>query len=275
MTRTLICLLAVFLVASPATAQIRGARSADYLFGASASTWGARALWVNPSAQGMVDEASLMAEGLVERNDDGDFPFSQYTIGFNSRGFGLGFRRDMFPNDSAGNTWRFGFGRGLGTLAIGAALNMYSGPETERSVDIGLRYRIVPGLNLALLFENIGQPVVRDSALRFGGAAGISWTTLRGAVGLDLEARGNKGIEGVGLVTALRSGLRLNMGRSFPLALQGVLELDDDFDVGRLLVALSFGHESLAALVGGGRREDGTSRLTDLSLLLQAGKEFR
>ena len=88
MTRMPIGLLAVLLVASPAAAQVRGARSADYLFGA--STWGARALRVNPAAQGMVDEASLMAEGLVERDGDGDFPFSQYTIGFNSRGFGLG-----------------------------------------------------------------------------------------------------------------------------------------------------------------------------------------
>jgi hypothetical protein len=272
MTRIAIGLLATFLLAQPAAAQYRGARSGDYLFGASA--WGARAVWVNPAAQGTVDEASVMLEGMVERDAEGSYPFSQYTIGFNSRGFGLGFRRDMFPNDSAGNTWRFSVGRGLRSLAIGAVLSMYSGPDVQEAVDIGLRYRVASGLDLALLAENIGQPVVRDSALRFGGAAGISWTALRGSIGVDLEARGNQGIDGAGLVTALRGGVRLYMGNSFPLGLQGLVELDDDFDLGRLLLSLSFGRESLAALVGGGRDVDGTSRMTDLSLLLQAGKQF-
>lgn len=273
MTRPAIGFLAAILIASPAAAQYRGARSADYLFGA--SSWGARAVWVNPAGQGTVDEASLMLEGMVERDATGAYPFSQYSIGFNSRGFGLGFRRDMFPNDSAGNTWRFSFGRGLGRLAIGAVLSMYSGEETQEAVDIGLRYRLMPALNLALLAENIGQPVVRDSALRFGGTAGINWAPLGHAVGVDLEARGNQGIDGAGLVMAYRGGLRLEMGRRFPLAVQGLVEFDGDFDLGRLLVALSFGRESMAALVGGSRHDDGTSRMTDLSLLLQAGKQFR
>ena len=101
MTRTLPGLLALLgvmtLLPVPSAAQYRGPRSADYLFGA--STWGSRALWVNPAGQGTVDEASLMLEAFVQRDPAGDYPLAQYTIGFNSRGFGFGFRRDFFHLD--------------------------------------------------------------------------------------------------------------------------------------------------------------------------------
>jgi len=272
MTRTPLWLLAASLIASPAAAQFRGARSADYLFGA--STWGARALWVNLAAQGTVDEASIMLEGLIERDPAGDYPFSQFTIGFNSRGLGFGFRRDLFPGDAAGNTWRLGFGRRLGSLAIGAGVNLYSGPETQRAVDLGVWYRLAPSLTLAVAVENIGQPVVRDSALRFGGTAGVNWTALQGVLGIDLEAQGYHDMDG-GVLMAYRGGIQVHLGSRFPVAFQGVLALDDEFGDGHLLLGLSFGGASHAAVVAGGRHRDGTSTLSDLSAVLEAGKRFR
>jgi hypothetical protein len=272
MTRTSVWLLAACLLASPASAQFRGARSADYLF--AASTWGARALWVNPAGQGTVDEASVMLEGLVARDPAGDYPLSQYTIGFNSRGFGFGFRHDLFPGDTAGNTWRVGFGRRLGDLAIGTGVSFYSGEDTQRALDVGLWYQLAPGLAAAVILQNIGQPVVRDSATRFGGTLGVSWTTLRGGLGFDLEARGYHDVEG-GVLLAYRGGLQARPVSRFPLGLQGVIEFDHGFDAARLLLGLSFGRESQAAVVAGGRHQDGTSTLTDVSVLAQAGKRFR
>lgn len=284
MTRTLLGLLtAAALLPAPSAAQYRGPRSADYLFGA--STWGSRALWLNPAGQGTMDEASLMLEGLVERDLAGNYPLSQYTIGFNSRGFGLGFRRDFFHVDNgqgpdslesrAGNTWRVGFGRGLGALAIGAAVSVYSGPKTKQDVDIGLRYRIGSGLDLSLGVEHIGQPTVRDSSLRFGGAAGLAWSAPRGIVGIDLEARGNSGVGDVGLVMAYRGGLRLQIPGRIPFALNGVLELDDGFDIGRLLVGLSVGANFHGTVVGAGQRQGDTNRLTSVSVMGEARKRFR
>jgi hypothetical protein len=229
---------------------------------------------VNPAAQATADEASIMLEGLIERDPAGDYPFSQFTIGFNSRGFGLGFRRDWFPGDAAGNTWRFGFGRRLGRLAIGAGLSMFSGDETERAVDLGLWYRPAPSLTFALVAENIGQPVVRDSAIRFGGAAGLNWTVLDGALGLDLEAKGYDQVDG-GVLMAYRGGVQIRFGSSFPLALQGVVGLDDELSNGHLMVGLSFGGYTHAGVVAGGQRQNGTSTLTDVSALLEAGRRFR
>jgi len=284
MMRALLALLVTAtLISVPAAAQYRGPRSADYLFGA--STWGSRALWVNPAAQGMLDEASIMVEALVERDVAGNYPLAQYTIGFNSRGFGFGLRRDFFRTDvglgpdslvkTGGNTWRVGFGRGLGRLAIGAAVSLYSGPDTKQDLDIGLRYRVGSGLDLGVGLEHIGQPTVRDSSLRFSGAGGLAWTTLGGVFGLDLEAKASNGVGDDGLVMGYRGGLRLHIPGQLPIALNGVLELDDGFDIGRLVVGLAIGGDLQGAVVGGGQRDDGTSRVTSVSVLAEARKRFR
>jgi len=276
-------LIATFLTPELCAAQYRGPRSGDYLFGA--STWGSRALWVNPAGQGTVDEASLMLEALVERDPAGDYPLSQYTIGFNSRGFGFGFRRDFFHVDvglgpdslisTAGNTWRVGFGRGLGALALGAAVSVYSGPKTKQDVDIGLRYRIGSGLDLAVGVEHIGQPTVRDSSLRFGGTAGLAWTGLNGIFGLNLEARGSDGAEDASVVMAYRAGLRLQTRGPMPIGLVGVLQLDDGFDIGQLTVGLLIGADFQGGVIGSGQRQDGTSRVTGVSVMGEARKRFR
>lgn len=281
MTRLSLLLLAGFLWAGPATAQYRGPRSADHLF--SAAAWGARALWLNPAALGTVDEASIFLEGMVERDLNGNYPLAQYTIGFNSRGFGFGLRHDVFrvpagPGDSllsyGGNTWRVGFGRGLGPLAIGGTASLYSGPQTKQDVDLGLRYRIATRLDLAIGFEHIGQPVVRDSSLRFGGTVGLSWTTLQGILGLDAEVRAHDQEVQGGYLLAYRGGVRIGIPGSLPFLATGVIELNDGFDVTRVLLGLSVGGEYLGNLVLGGR-EDGSNTLTTASVLAQASRHFR
>jgi hypothetical protein len=281
MTRLLLLLLAGVAWTGSATAQYRGPRSADYLF--AAASWGARALWVNPVGLGAVDEASLMIEAMVERDPDAHYPLAQYTIGFNSRGLGFGYRHDVFhvpapSGDSllsyGGSTWRLGFGRGLGPLAIGAAVSLYSGPDKKQDLDLGFRYRIMHGLDLAVGVEHIGQPEVRDSSLRFGGTIGISWTTLNGILGLDAEVAAHDQEVLSGYLMGYRGGLRLRMPGSLPIALTGVLELDDGWDLRRVLLGLSVGSEYLGSLVGGGR-EGGSNAVTTLSLLGQASRRFR
>jgi len=104
MTRTLMLVLVLWTSGGTAVAQYRGPRSADYLFGTSAR--GSRASWVNPAALGTTAEASIMIEGFVQRDAAGDYPLAQYTIGFSSRGFAFGYRRDRFRGVDGGNTWR-------------------------------------------------------------------------------------------------------------------------------------------------------------------------
>jgi hypothetical protein len=281
MTRFLLLILAGSLWTGSAAGQYRGPRSADHLF--AAASWGARALWVNPVGLGAVDEASVMVEAMLERDPDASYPLAQYTIGFNSRGFGFGYRRDIFHVPAAagdslisygGNTWRLGFGRGLGSLAIGAAVSLYSGPDTKQDVDVGFRYGIGNGLDLALGLEHIGQPAVRDSSLRFGGAVGLSWTTLNGVFGLDAEIQAHDQRIQSGYLMGYRGGFRIRTPGILPIALTGVLELDDGFDVRRVLVGLAVGADYLGSLVGGAR-EAGSNAVTTVSLLGQASRRFR
>jgi hypothetical protein len=74
---------------------------------------------------------------------------------------------------------------------------------------------------------------------------------------------------------AYRGGIQVRLGSRFPLALQGVLALDDGLGNGHLLLGLSFGGDTHGGIVAGGRHRDGTSTLSDVSAVVEAGKRFR
>jgi hypothetical protein len=252
-------------------AQYRGPRSADYLFGADA--WGTRALWVNPAGMGTVNEASVMAEVLVERNAASDYALGQYTVGFNSRGFALGYRRDRFGGGVNGNVWRIGLARGIANMSVGVAMSVYSGAQREEDLDLGIRWRLRPPIEISVAVEHLGQPTVRDSALRLATVTGAAWSPLRGLVHLAAEARATDAVVG-GWVLAYRAGLRLATPGRRPLAAYGVIDLDDDFGVPRLVFGLSFGGDYQGVLMGGVGRTSGRNRLETISLTGVASHRF-
>jgi hypothetical protein len=270
MTRTLMLVLVLWTSGGTAVAQYRGPRSADYLFGTSAR--GSRASWVNPAALGTTAEASIMIEGFVQRDAVGDYPLAQYTIGFSSRGFAFGYRRDRFRNADGGNTWRVAIGRGIGRLAVGAGFSMYG--RSQQALDLGLRYQLASTLGLALKVDNILQPQVRDSSLRFGGTAGIGWTPFR-SIGVDVETRGSDERGSGGVLLASRVGLRIGIPTRLPLLLTGVLDLDDGFSPTRLLVGLSLGGDYQLSAVADGSRLPSGDVFSGVSVLGEARKRLR
>jgi hypothetical protein len=259
-----VAVLMMALATAPASlaAQYRGPRSAEYLFGA--DVWGARALWVNPAGLGVVHEASIMAEGMLERNLADEFALAQFSFGFNSRGVGLGYRRDRFGAAGSGGVWRLGFGRAGGTIAFGAAASVYMGDPREESLDMGLRLRVASPLEIALAAENIGQPTVRDSALRFAGVMSAAWSPLRVAQ-LQAEARATDIATGSWLM-AYRAGLRVGAAGRLPFAAYGILDLDDDLSVLRLVAGLSVGGNYQGVLMGSGARRAGSTQIETVSL---------
>ncbi len=270
MIRTLLLVLVLWTSARTAVAQYRGPRSADYLFGTSAR--GSRASWVNPAALGTTAEASIMIEGFVERDAAGGYPLAQYTLGFSSRGFAFGYRRDRFGGGIGGNTWRVAIGRGLGRVAVGAGLSMYGG--SQQALDIGFRYQLASTLGLAFKVENILQPQVRDSSLRFGGTVGIGWTPLR-SVGLDLETRGSDKLGSNGVLLASRVGLRIGIPTRLPVLLTGVLDFDDGFSPIRLLVGLTLGADYQLSTVAAGSRLPSGNVFSGVSVVGEARKRLR
>jgi hypothetical protein len=265
-------LLALAAVTLPATllAQYRGPRSSDYVFATDA--WGARAVWVNPAGLATIHEASIMAEVLVERNADGDYPLAQYGFAFNSRGFGFGYRRDRF-DDVSGNTWRLGFGRALPRVALGAALSVYGGEDRKEDFDIGVRWRLTPVVDIAFGAEHIGQPMVRDSSLRFTGTVGAGWSPLQGLVRVAADARATD-LAAAGWLLAYRVGLRLATPGRRPIALHALLDVDDDFHVTRLVAGLAIGGDYQGILMGSGARRGGDPRLETVSLTAVASHRF-
>lgn len=265
--------LGTLVVAAPNAleAQYRSPRSAEYLFGA--DVWGTRALWVHPAGLGTVNEASIMAEAMIERDVTGDYALAQYSFGLNSRGFGLGYRRDRFDGDEAGNVWRIGFGRGVGNLAFGTGLSVYSGKGREESVDLGLRWRPASPLEIALAAENIGQPTVRDTALRFAGALSAAWSPLRGLFHLAAEGRATDLALG-GWLMAYRAGVRLATPGRTPLAAYAILDLDDDVAVRRLVAGVSVGGDYQGVLMGSGARRAGSTRVETISVAGVASHRF-
>ena len=141
-----------------AQAHFQPARSEDYLFASSVND--VRALWVNPAGLGIVREASLMGKFSLERRTAGDWRLGQYTLGLNSRGISLGFRRDRLPTFS-NSIIRVGLGLGFPRGAFGAAVSIHRGTTNDRSLDLGLRLIPLPRVDLGVVLKNIGRPVIR------------------------------------------------------------------------------------------------------------------
>jgi hypothetical protein len=214
-----------------------------------------------------------MAEALIDRNAAGDYALGQYTVGFNSRGFALGYRRDRFGGGVNSNVWRIGLARGSANVAVGVAMSVYSGAQREEDLDLGIRWRLRPPFEISLALEHIGQPTVRDSALRLAAITGAAWSPLRGLVHLVAEARATDAVVG-GWVMTYRAGLRLATPGRMPIAAYGVIDLDDDFGVPRLVVGLSVGGDYLGVLMGTVGRQSGSARLETVSLTGVASHRF-
>jgi hypothetical protein len=254
------------------TGQYRAPRSADYLF--SADAWGVRALWVNPAGLGRVHEASVMGEFLIDRDAAGEYALGQFSVGFNSRGFGMGYRRDRFGGGVAGNVWRIGLARGIGDLSVGAAVSLYSGGNREEDLDLAIRWR--PGrqpFEIGVAAEHIGQPTVRDSALRLAGVLGAAWSPVSGLIHLAVEGRATDARIG-GWVGAYRAGLRLATPGRRPIAAYAVLDFDDDFGVSRLVAGFAVGGDYQGLLMGTGAKRAGSTVIETVSLTGVASHRF-
>ena len=167
-------------MAQAASGQSERSRSGDYLFASTAAD--ARALWVNPAGLAVSMEASVLAEFVLQRPVDGDLRLAQWTLGFNSRGFSIGYQRDRFDEDPNTGAFRFGLSLPFRRGAIGAAFTFYRGnavdSTTDRGIDFGARYRLIPPLELGLVLRNVGRPVLRDVQAPLTGVLSAAWFPL-------------------------------------------------------------------------------------------------
>jgi hypothetical protein len=272
-TRVLLALLALALGASPAHGQFRGPHSGDYLFAASAQD--ARALWVNPAGLAAAFEAVVMGEVLVERTGNDDFMLRQISVGFNSRGFGFGFRRDRFENSVAGNTLRIGFGRALGRIAIGASITLYSDSADQRELDLGIRGILLPGLEVGAAIHHLFEPLVRDSLLPATGRIGLAFSLWQGTLQLNAEAFAADRPSASGYDVGYRAGVAVSAFGRTPLGLLAAVDLSNDVRIDRLVLGLVIGGPDRGIFTGHGGRRNGTTYLDGVGLTGVASRRLQ
>jgi hypothetical protein len=182
----------------------------------------ARALWVNPAGLGRFLEASLHLD-LTVGDPGAAGRLKQFTVGLDSRGFGLGYQRDVFTGGTRSHSYRLGFAGSQRQLAGGFAVALYRGSRSSTGWEVGVLYDVAPGCTIGGAVENIGSPLVGDSTLRVTYVPGA---TLRVAGGRGaLSTHGRFTTDGV---VGYAVGVRAGFGETGALPVRLLARLDTD-----------------------------------------------
>jgi hypothetical protein len=256
MTRFLPVIMATGLLAASAEAQVNSPRSADYLF--LTNVWDARALWVNPAGLGILPEASLLGEFMIHRKIDGGYKLGQFTVGFNSRGFSLGYQRDRlgqdaFGEDISGTTWKGGLAVPFRGGSIGGAMTWYRGTgESDTDFDLGLLYRPALGIVLGGAVRHIGKPTVRGVEIPVESVVGVHWSTPDGSLALLGEGHAtdspNDGDSDLDIT--YRGGAQISIGNRLPITVLTAFDLGSNVAIDRWHIGVRVGAGRQVTAVG-------------------------
>jgi hypothetical protein len=251
MTRFLLALLLSGTLAPGAEAQVASPRSADYLF--LTNVWDVRALWVNPAGLGILPEASLLGEFVIQRDIDDDFKLGQFSLGFNSRGFSLGYQRDRLGEGVSGTTWKGGLAVPFRGGAIGGAMTWYRGTgENDTDLDLGVLYRPAMGIMLGGVVRHIGRPTVRGVEIPVEWVAGVHWSTPDGSFALlgEGHAFDTPGDGDSGLDVTYRAGAQISLGNRLPISVLTAFDLGSNVAIDRWHIGVRAGAGRQATAVG-------------------------
>lgn len=241
--RTVGLLIALLFHATAACAQVVLNRTTFYLHPTDISD--ARALWVNPAGLGRFEQASLHLDVTV--GDPGAAGrLRQLTVGLDSRGFAFGYQRDVFAGGGRGHTYRLGFAGGHQRLAAGAAVALYRGGTSDTGWDAGLVYDAAPEFTVGGVVENIGRPVVRDSALQVTYVPGATLRLFGPRVALSAHGRFTSAAA-TGYAFGLRAGL--HEGTELPIRLLARVDTDRSLRRAGFAFGFSLGGQDLAGAV--------------------------
>jgi hypothetical protein len=263
-------MVAACVSAQAATGQAVQSRSGDYLFASTVSD--ARAMWVNPAGLAVRMEASIHAEFVLARPIDGNLKLSQWTAGFNSRGFSFGYQRDRFSEDPNTGTFRFGFSLPFTRGAVGTALSFYRGNAVDttqtwdQGIDLGFRYLLGGWVDLGLVVRNIGRPVLRDSAAPLVGVLSLAFQPVPSYTWLAIEALASERFESSGYDMSYRAGLRFSTGGSLPFGIITAADFGSNLDLVSWAIGVSVGALNRGIALGTGGFHSPRNRLERVSL---------
>jgi hypothetical protein len=214
-----------------------------------------------------------MAELVVERPLDGDLRLGQWTLGLNSRGLSFGYQRDRrrldgFDTVSSKEVLRIGTAASFRNGSIGGGLSFHRGGGlfTQRGLDVGVRVRPLPPLDLGGVVRNIGRPAVRGERLPVAGILAVSWTPLAAQVQISAESRFAERLSASGYAVTHRAGARLATRGRFPVAAVVALNLGGNLKIDRWTVGMSVGGRDQVVVLGSAFSTDGRPRFDTFSL---------
>lgn len=260
----LLAVIFALLGADLAAGQVKRPRSRDYLFASSADD--ARALWVNPGGLHVITEASVLAEVTLDRVPGGNPRLGQLAVGFNSRGISFGYQRDRIADDPetlalenrSAEAYRFGAGFWLPRGGVGIAVTFHrtgiDGRGSQRSIDLGARYAILPTLDAGAVVRNIGRPVLEFDAAKepVQGVLALSWLAVPSRVLVATEGLATEHVLDSGVDFTFRSGVHVNVGGPLGLGIIAALELGSNIKIDAWTVGLAVGGaDRLIGLVSG------------------------
>ncbi len=273
MRRALAILIAAgALQAQGVYAQAVRARSGDYLFVTTAHD--ARSMWVNPAGLAIFNQASIMGEIVADRPVGEGLRLSQWTVGFNSRGFALGYQRDRFATGSGSNTFRFAVGIRFRRGALGGAYSLYRAGTNDQGGDIGLRYHLLDVLEAGVVLRNIGRPFIDDSLSSLKWVAGLGWIPVPQLVRIAAEARFTELVGESGFESAYRAGIDLSTRGRLPIGATAALDLGSGFRIDAFTVGIVVGGmDQVVALGSAVRAPLAAARFDRFSLTGVASRE--
>jgi hypothetical protein len=262
-----------------AAGQVQRPRSRDYLFASSADD--ARALWVNPGGLHVVTEASVLAEVTLDRPLGGSLRLGQLAVGFNSRGISFGYQRDRLPDDPgtpeaegrSAEAFRFGAGFWVPRGGVGIAVTFHrtgiEGRGSQRSIDLGARYALLPTVDAGAVVRNIGRPALQFAAGEepIEGVIALSWLVLPSRLLVAAEGHAVERLAESGFDLAYRGGMHLSIGGPLGLGAVAAVDLGGNFLIDAWTVGLAVGGvDRVLGLVSGIPTTGGSAHLERFSL---------
>lgn len=206
-----------------------------------------RAVWVNPAGLGVLREASVYADFVVQDPGTGRGRLRQLSAGFNARGLAFAYQRDVFDGGRRGHTYRVGLAGGSKNLSAGAAMALYRGDTKGTGWDLGALYTFegAAALTVGGVIANIGQPVVRSLQQRLTYIPGATWRPLGPAAALSLHARiSPDSILGYAFGVSWQGS-----GGRFPIGVLARLDTDGGLRRGAFNIGISIGGPDRVGMV--------------------------
>lgn len=219
-----------------------------------------------------------MAEFALDFPQDSSTRFSQWSVAFTSRGLSLGYQRDRFAEDPNTGTLRFAFALPFRNGAVGTSFSFYQGSAVDsaahRSVDLGLRYRLLGPLDLGIVLRNIGRPTPRAVQQPLTGVFAANLALIPTYADVQVELLAAERLATSGYDMSYRGGVRFSTGGRLPLGVLGVIDLNSDFDVVTWSVGLTIGGRDSGTALASGPAGSGGTRLQRTSLTGVATRYF-